>query len=98
MLNDKIKTLREARKMSQTELAKEFNITKQTVSNWESGYINPSITKLKQLAEFFNVSTDYLLDLESNNSIDITNLTDEEVGFVSQIVNDLKNKNKKKEQ
>ena len=65
MLNENIKRLRKARNISQVELAAELGVTKQCVSNWENDYIQPSIDMLVKIAQYFKVSTDYLLDLES---------------------------------
>ena len=42
MLGDQIRRLREAAKETQTELAKELSVSKQSVSNWENGNIQPS--------------------------------------------------------
>lgn len=60
-LKDKIKKERLNKGLSQPELAKIMNVSKQTISNWENGNRIPDILTLKKLADFFNVSTDYLL-------------------------------------
>ena len=65
MLNQRIRLLRQSRNMSQVELAKRLNVTKQSVSNWENDNIQPSIEMLIKLSEVFSVSTDYLLDRDS---------------------------------
>lgn len=65
MLHQRIRLLRQARNMSQVELAKRLGITKQSVSNWENDNIQPSIEMLVKLAAIFSVSTDYVLGLES---------------------------------
>ncbi len=64
MLNDKIATLRKAKNLSQEELAEILNTSRQAVSKWERGETYPDIDKLKDLAIFFNVSIDYLLDYD----------------------------------
>ena len=64
MLNQRIRELRLARKMSQVELAKALYVTKQSVSNWENDNIQPSVEMLMKLAKVFSVSTDYLLGME----------------------------------
>ncbi|MCX4318055.1 MAG: helix-turn-helix transcriptional regulator, partial [Lachnospiraceae bacterium] len=61
MLNQRIRQLRQARSMSQVDLAKRLNVTKQSVSNWENDNIQPSIEMLVKLSAVFSVSTDYLL-------------------------------------
>lgn len=65
MLHQRIRLLRQARNMSQVELAKRLGVTKQSVSNWENDNIQPSIEMLVKLAAIFSVSTDYMLGLES---------------------------------
>lgn len=63
MIGDRIRLLREKQNLSQVQLAEKINVSKQSVSNWENNNIVPSIDILKKLALFFNVSTDYLLEL-----------------------------------
>ncbi|WP_125154312.1 helix-turn-helix domain-containing protein [Clostridium rectalis] len=60
-LKDRIKQERLKRELSQRELAKIMNVSKQTISNWENGNRVPDVLTLKKLADYFNVSTDYLL-------------------------------------
>ena len=64
MLNQQIRLLRQARKMSQGELAKELNVTKQSVSNWENDMGEPPYETLKKICKYFEVSADFLLGLE----------------------------------
>ncbi len=74
MLNQKIRELRQARNMSQVELAKRLGVTKQSVSNWENDNIQPSIEMLAKLARIFSVSTDYLLGMDRGECIDVEGL------------------------
>ncbi|MDW0089313.1 helix-turn-helix domain-containing protein [Clostridioides sp. ES-S-0145-01] len=60
-LKDRIKEERLKLNLNQVELAKIFNVTKQTVSNWESGNRIPDTLMLTKLADFFNISVDSLL-------------------------------------
>lgn len=60
-LADKITTLRKKNGWSQEELAEMVNVSRQSVSKWESGQSLPDIDKLLKLSEIFGVSTDYLL-------------------------------------
>lgn len=53
--------LRQDHKMTQKELAEEMFVTVGTISNYENGVHYPDIEKLIALADFFNVTTDYLL-------------------------------------
>ena len=61
MLNERIRELRRAFGLSQAELAGAMNVSKQCVSNWENDNVQPSIDMLVKLADYFRVTTDYLL-------------------------------------
>ena len=89
MLNERIKSWRLDRNWSQVDLAKMLHVTKQSVSNWENDNIQPSIEMLMKIAGVFSVSTDYLLGLEDRKYIEITGLTDEEIGHIQQIICDI---------
>ncbi len=62
MLSLKIKELREEAGLSQIDLAAVFGLTQSTVGGWESASRTPKIEMLCKLADYFNVTTDYLLD------------------------------------
>ncbi|WMJ81994.1 helix-turn-helix transcriptional regulator [Clostridium sp. MB40-C1] len=61
MLGDRLKELREEKQLTQEELGKLLNVSRQTVSGYESEDNEPSIQNLIKLADIFNVSLDYLL-------------------------------------
>ncbi len=90
MLNQRIRLLRQSRNMSQVELAKRLNVTKQSVSNWENDNIQPSIEMLIKLSEVFSVSTDYLLDRDSREYLDVSGLPQNVVAHLRQLVEDLR--------
>lgn len=56
-----IRNLRKQHRLSQTDLAKQINVSQATVTSWETGRADPSSSALNALANFFNVSSDYLL-------------------------------------
>ena len=91
MLGEKIKELRLSNRITQVDLAKALNVTKQSVSNWENDNILPSVELLKQIAIFFHCSTDFLLELDTSRMIlDVSDLTIEQIAHIQQIINDLK--------
>ena len=55
-----IKELRKQRGLSQSQLAKEINISKKTLADWENGRRNPNEYNYKKLSNFFNVPIDTL--------------------------------------
>ncbi|MBQ7661717.1 MAG: helix-turn-helix domain-containing protein [Clostridia bacterium] len=62
MLSENIRTYRKANHMSQDELAEKLNVSRQSVSLWETGQTQPSIENIVTLAKIFGISTDQLLD------------------------------------
>ncbi|MBR1855206.1 MAG: helix-turn-helix transcriptional regulator [Lachnospiraceae bacterium] len=92
-LNENIKQLRLARNISQVDLAKTLGVSKQSVSNWENNYIQPSIDMLIRLSKYFKVSTDFLLVLNECKYIEISGLTDTQISHVSAIIEDIQNSN-----
>lgn len=74
ILADKIASLRKQNGWSQEELAEQCNVSRQSVSKWESAASIPDLDKILKLSEIFGVSTDYLLkDSLETNSIEFTN-------------------------
>ncbi len=62
-----IKFLRKQRGLSQAELANKLSVHQTLISQLERGAVVPSGATLVELAEFFHVSTDYILGREENN-------------------------------
>lgn len=60
-LSEKIMYLRKREGWSQEELGDRLDVSRQSVSKWESGISVPDIDKIIRLSEIFGVSTDYLL-------------------------------------
>lgn len=64
MFSDKLKELRNAKKMTQSTFAKEFHVATSTVAMWETGKREPDFDVTSRLANYFNVSVDYLLGVD----------------------------------
>lgn len=75
---ERIKILRETRNMSQQRLAVELNVTQAMVSKYELGISEPDIGMIKRIAEFFGVSSDYLLEISEDKVNLPSNLSEEE--------------------
>lgn len=67
-VKNNIKLLRVKKGMSQEALASEMHVHQTAVSQWENGRANPDTQTSKNLAEFFNVTIDYLLGQSEDNS------------------------------
>ncbi len=99
-MNNRIRTLREELKMSQIDLAKQFNITSATISQYELGKRFPDQETLEKLADFFNVSVDYLLcrtnirkiETKAYHNLDIAGLPDEAIKQVEDYIEFVKQK------
>ncbi|MCL2861587.1 MAG: helix-turn-helix domain-containing protein [Firmicutes bacterium] len=57
----RLKELRLEKELLQSDVAKAMHVTYNTIGNWERDYSSPSIYELIELANFFEVTTDYLL-------------------------------------
>ena len=88
-LNENIKKLRIAKGLNQVEFARALSVTKQCVSNWENDNVMPSIEMLVKIADFFNVTTDYVLGRNEKTYIDVSGLSNEQISHISLIVSDI---------
>lgn len=68
MFQDNLISLRKLNNLSQEELADRLNISRQTLSKYETGESLPDIEKCKAIADIFGVSLDDLVNYESANS------------------------------
>ena len=68
MLGERIANLRKSKGVSQEELADVLLTSRQAISKWERGESDPDIGRLKDLATYFNVSIDYLLGYDMEDS------------------------------
>lgn len=67
-LGSRIRDLRLKKKMTQEELGKILGVSKVSVSGYENDTRQPDNTALVKIAEYFNVSTDYLLGNKSTHN------------------------------
>ena len=86
MISDKIKILREKNSLTQAELARELGITRSGVNAWEMGISVPSTQYVVELAVFFHVSTDYLLDLPDTAAVSVQGLSDREIASIVEMI------------
>ena len=74
-----LKTLRLRENMTQAQLAQKLGLTKSVISAYETGLRLPSYDVLIHISKIFKVSTDYLLGVESQQGIDLSGISEEEV-------------------
>lgn len=63
MFKDKLRYLREHQELSQTEVSKLLGISTSSYSRYECGTNEPSLEILKKIAELFDCTVDYLLEI-----------------------------------
>lgn len=66
ILQQRLKGLRQQRKVTQQDVATAIGITPRNVQNFEYGTTSPSLQNAARLADFFNVSLDYLVGRSNN--------------------------------
>lgn len=91
MFDERIKELRLSLGLNQIQFGRKLFITKQCISNWENGNIQPSIDMLIKICNTFHVSADYLLGLTNDCSLDVSGLTAEQILHIQNVVNDIRN-------
>lgn len=90
MFSERIKELRKSLGINQVEFGRRLHVTKQCISNWENGNIQPSIDMLIKIAQTFSVNTVYLLGLCDKCTLDAEGLTNEQILHIRNIIDDLK--------
>lgn len=93
MVADRIKALREQKGFTQTDLSKQLGITRSSVNAWEMGISVPSTQYVVELASIFNVSTDYLLGVDTTSTVSVSGLTEDDIHIVCGLIEHLRNKN-----
>ncbi len=69
-IGDRIAHLRKVKKLSQTELAKSIQASREAISKYERNEALPSVITAKKIANVFEVTLDYLVDESASASFD----------------------------
>ena len=81
-----LKNLRTKKGLTQTQLADRLWLNKSIISAYENEQRMPSLDVLIKLSYEFNVSMEYLLGIEKNKTIDISDLTDEQISAINILI------------
>ncbi len=65
----RLKEIRKAKRISQIKMAMDLSTNQNTISRYETGEREPGINELIKIADYFNVSIDYLLERTNNPNI-----------------------------
>ncbi len=72
-LGEKLIQLRKKEGLSQEEVAEKLNVSRQTVSKWETDQTVPELFKIKSLSQLYNISYDYLIG-ENKPNLDVISI------------------------
>ena len=85
-IGERVYELRIKQGMSQRQLAKAVNISRDSIRDWELQKSSPSANAISLLAEFFDVPADYLLGLHLENWIHIGHLPGDQRAIIRHLV------------
>lgn len=91
----RLKSLRQQAGLTQQQLGAQIGVTKSVISFYELQERSPSPDVLIKLASVFHVTTDFLLGVEKNQTIDISGLTSEDIKVVYSVIDAFRKKNAK---
>ncbi len=86
----RLKELREAKRLSQTDVAQRLNVTRSTVSGYECNTITPSVEQLVKLAVLYNTSLDYMMGMENRIHLYLDDLSESQQHTILDVVDRLK--------
>ena len=95
-LGERLFELRKAKNLTQDEVAEKLNVTRQTVSKWETNQSTPDFDKIIPLCELYEISTDELLKGEKQEKSEESNYNNEEKKNKNNYENMTKNEIKQK--
>ncbi len=87
MISDRIKELRSINNMSQVKLAKKLNVSRSTVNAWEMGISMPTIKYIIEMSSLFNVTSDYILEIDQSNSVSLNGLNKKQIKLINDLIN-----------
>lgn len=88
--SEKLRALREARGLTQLQVANRIGVSKAMVSAYETASKAPSIEVFIRLSRLFDVSVDYLVCVNAPKMIDVSGLDEESVALITALVSKIK--------
>jgi len=92
-LGELIKGLRIAKNLTQEQLGIKLGKSASIISSYETSQRQPTLLMIKRLASEFGVTTDYLLDRNVNESVEVAGLNKEQVEAVIGVITAFQNDN-----
>lgn len=86
----RLKELREAKRLSQADVAERLGVTRSTISGYECNTITPSVEQLVKLAVLYNTSLDYMMGMENRYHLYLDDLSESQQRTILDMVERLK--------
>ena len=83
---ERLKALRRGKKLTQQQLADKIELVKSSICAYEKNTKYPSVDVLIKLCKFFDVSSDYLLGLSDKIEYEISELTDDQLDIIMNMI------------
>lgn len=90
-----LRNLRKSYNLTQQELGSRIGLSKAVVSKYETGMGYPTYDILILLADYFSVTTDFLLGVEKQRTLDVSSLSDSQIDTVRRVISEFDKVNKK---
>lgn len=92
---ENLKKLRKGRNLTQKELGAKIGLSKAVVSKYENGMGYPAFDVLIRIAQYFGVTTDYLLGVAGNQTVDVSGLTEGQIEAIHRVIAEFQRANEK---
>lgn len=90
-----LRNLRKSHNLTQQELGSRIGLSKAVVSKYETGMGYPTYDILILLADYFSVTTDFLLGVEKQRTLDVSSLSNSQIDTVRRVISEFDKANKK---
>lgn len=91
-----LRNLRKSSNLTQKELGEQLGLSKAVISKYETGIGYPTFDTLIRISKYFGVTTDYLLGASKGKTVDVTGLTESQIGFVRKLIAEFQKLNQNK--
>lgn len=81
--------LRKSKSLTESQLALELGISQKSISNYETGKNQPTLSVILAYCKFFSVSSDYLLGLNLESTKEVINIASDGKEDISKVISDL---------
>ena len=89
-LGKRLRDLRKAHGLTQKQVADRVWVSKAMISSYELSSRTPSYEVLIKLSKLFGVSTDYLLGIKNEKTLDVSSLSDRQISLLRDIISEMK--------